>query len=87
MKKDDLMERFGDGMITALGNIKCKIVRQVAREMAGAINKVCPESREKSFAITKVEEALMWADTAIVRMSNRQHEGQENKNQEDKKND
>lgn len=86
MKKDDLMERFGDGVITSLGNIKRKLVRQVAREMASVINKVCPESREKSLAITKIEEAVMWADVSIVRMSNNQHAGQENKNTEDEKN-
>ena len=27
----------------------------------------CPESREKSLAMTKIEEAVMWANAAIAR--------------------
>lgn len=30
------------------------------------INDVCPDSREKSLAITKLEEASMWANKAIA---------------------
>ena len=35
--------------------------------MANLINKQCPDSREKSTAITKIEEAVMWANAAIAR--------------------
>jgi len=34
-----------------------------AREVFGS----CPESREKSLAMTKIEEAVMWANAAIAR--------------------
>ncbi len=35
--------------------------------LAQYINDVCPESREKSLAITKLEEVVMWANAAIAR--------------------
>ena len=34
--------------------------------MADEINDKCPDSREKSLAITKLEECLMWAVKSIV---------------------
>jgi hypothetical protein len=33
---------------------------------ANEINNKCPDSREKSLAITKLEECLMWAVKSIV---------------------
>lgn len=38
-----------------------------ARELAELIEACCPDSREKSLAHTKVEEATMWANAAIAR--------------------
>lgn len=35
--------------------------------LADIINDFCPESREKSLAITKLEETIMWANAAIAR--------------------
>ena len=35
--------------------------------LAEMINELCPESREKSLAITKLEEAVMWANASIAR--------------------
>jgi hypothetical protein len=42
-------------------------LRDVGKAMALEINRHCPDSREKSLAITKVEEAVMWANAAIAR--------------------
>jgi hypothetical protein len=42
-------------------------LREMARELAYRINQVCPDSREKSFAMTKLEEAVMWANASIAR--------------------
>lgn len=42
-------------------------VRQVCRRAADHINEVCPEGREKSLAITKLEEAMMWGNAALAR--------------------
>ena len=37
-----------------------------ARRFALLIDDLCPDSREKSLAITKLEESLMWADKSIA---------------------
>lgn len=35
--------------------------------MAIQIIRLCPESREKSLALTKLEESVMWANASIAR--------------------
>ena len=42
-------------------------IRSDALEMARNINQLCPDSREKSLAITKLEEVVFWANAAIAR--------------------
>ena len=42
-------------------------IRDVAKALALTIDEYCPNSREKSLAITKVEEAVMWANASIAR--------------------
>lgn len=42
-------------------------IRHVARDFAQCINDLCPEGREKSLAVTKLEEAVMWANASIAR--------------------
>jgi hypothetical protein len=39
------------------------------REVADLINDLCPDSREKSLAITKLDECRFFANGAIVRRS------------------
>lgn len=41
-------------------------LRDKAKELAYNIYCECPESREKSLAITKLEECIMWANKAIA---------------------
>jgi len=43
------------------------VIRTTAKSLACAIDATCPDSREKSLAITKLEEAMMWANAAIAR--------------------
>lgn len=38
-------------------------------EVASLINQLCPDSREKSLAITKLDECRFFANAAIVRRS------------------
>jgi len=42
-------------------------IRDAAHELAKIIDVRCPECREKSLAITKIEEATMWANAGIAR--------------------
>jgi hypothetical protein len=39
----------------------------MAKMMATIIENTCPESREKSLAITNLEQAVMWANASIAR--------------------
>lgn len=42
-------------------------MRQTAKGLARLIVELCPESRERSTALTKLEESVMWANAAIAR--------------------
>lgn len=42
-------------------------IRFKAKMLAAFINEKCPDSREKSIAMTKLEEAVMWANASIAR--------------------
>lgn len=52
--KGDQAERYGK-------------IREKARELAELMEESCPNSREKSLASTKLEEAVMWANASIAR--------------------
>ena len=42
-------------------------IRAMAKDLAMLIATACPESREKSLAITKLEESVFWSNAAIAR--------------------
>jgi hypothetical protein len=42
-------------------------VRATLKEAAEFLDAVCPDSREKSLAFTKLEEAMFWANASIAR--------------------
>lgn len=42
-------------------------LRSEAKELAQLINDLCPDTRERSLAFTKLEEAIMWANASIAR--------------------
>ena len=46
---------------------KYTTLREKAKELAYLIEELCPNSREKSVAITNLETAVMWANTSIAR--------------------
>jgi len=46
---------------------KYEKLRESGKELAYLITNLCPDSREKSLAMTKLEEAVMWANAAIAR--------------------
>lgn len=41
-------------------------IRADAKVLAYTIQDCCPESREKSLAITNIQQAVMWANAAIA---------------------
>lgn len=41
-------------------------LRSKAKEMATLMNEVCPESREKSLALTNLQQSIMWANASIA---------------------
>lgn len=42
-------------------------IRDMAHDYANYIQCVCPESRELSLALTKIEESVMWANASVAR--------------------
>lgn len=42
-------------------------VRQACRRLADELNERLPEGREKALVITKLEEAMFWANAALAR--------------------
>lgn len=44
-----------------------EVIRSEARGLAETIVGMCPQSREQSLAITKLEECVMWANASIAR--------------------
>ena len=42
-------------------------IRDKAKELAYLIDELVPDSREKSLAMTKLEECSMWANAGIAR--------------------
>lgn len=43
-----------------------QLIRDTARLLAATINAACPESREKSLALTNLQQAVMWANASIA---------------------
>lgn len=46
---------------------KFHVIRNDAKELAEMINTIVPDCREKSLAMTKLEEVVMWANAAVAR--------------------
>ncbi|GEM04085.1 hypothetical protein HMI01_10730 [Halolactibacillus miurensis] len=46
---------------------KYTAIREKAKELAYLIDEQCPNSREKSLAITNLEQSVMWANASIAR--------------------
>lgn len=46
---------------------KYEALRAKAKELAYLIDELCPDSREKSLALTQLEDCSMWANASIAR--------------------
>ncbi|MEV5707283.1 hypothetical protein [Actinoallomurus sp. NPDC052274] len=67
MQGSDIDNRFTYHPPRAGQPAKFEQLRAAARDLAHLINTVCPESREKSLAVTNLEETVMWANASIAR--------------------
>jgi len=70
MRPTELVRRFKNHKLDEHRAKKCEQLRLSAHNLADMVNGLCPEGREKSIAITKIEEAVMWANKAISMSTN-----------------
>lgn len=67
LTRQDVERNFTYHRPTAGQPEKYERLRGEARRLALLIFDLCPESRERSIALTEVESAVMWANAAIAR--------------------
>lgn len=67
MDAKDLENRFTYHPPKADQALRYEMIRDRAHNLAAFINEKCPDSREKSLAVTHLEDAVMWANAAIAR--------------------
>jgi len=67
MPIDDLERRFTYHPPKDGQPAKYETIRSRAKSLANEIDELAPDSREKSLAITHLEETVMWANAAIAR--------------------
>ncbi len=65
--RDDYAKRFTYHVPKRDQNERYVELRAQARELAELMLESCPPSRERSLAMTKLEEAVFWANAAIAR--------------------
>jgi hypothetical protein len=71
--KRDIENRFKHHPPTSGKTINAhEAVRTFCLDLANNINKLVPDSREKSLALTKLEEVMMWSNAGIARESEKQ---------------
>ena len=67
MKIEEIENNFTYHVLKEEQSEMCERIRYKAKMLAAFINEKCPDSREKSLALTKLEEAVMWANASIER--------------------
>lgn len=67
MDPKDLLNRFTYHTPKAGQPYVYEDLRNRALNFANLINSKCPDGREKSLAITKLEEVVFWANASIAR--------------------
>lgn len=65
--EETLRHRFSYHKPTGNKAVIHQEIRNGCLDLALLINTKCPDSREQSLAITKLEETMMWAMAAIAR--------------------
>lgn len=68
MQSDDIAHRFAFHAATTEEKRDAHTsVRQHCRDLADFLNERLPEGREKSLAVTKLEEVMFWGNAALAR--------------------
>lgn len=67
MSPEDLDNRFTYHAPKGTQVTRYALLREQGKYLAQHIDAQCPDSREKSLAITHLEEVIMWANAAIAR--------------------
>lgn len=67
MELEELASRFYPMPTSETKEQRLNVNRRKFAMIASQINCECPDSREKSLALTKLEEACMWAEKALQR--------------------
>lgn len=67
MQLGDIDNRFNYHAPDADRAAQHETIREELRQTAGVLNAILPEGREKSLAITKLEEAMFWANASLAR--------------------
>ena len=67
MANKELEHRFKYHAPDDMARARHETIRDFCGSLADDIDAMLPDCREKSLAITKVEEAMFWANAAIAR--------------------
>lgn len=70
---EDINRRFGYFAPDEARALDHTTVRTILANVAEQIDRLCPDGREKATAITKLEEAMYWANAALARPSHKKH--------------
>lgn len=63
----ELVNRFTHHPPDEAKKIQHEYIREAALKFARMVDGECPAGREQSLALTKIEEAMFWANAAIAR--------------------
>lgn len=66
-EREELADRFRYHAPSEDGKAKHALLSVVMTDAADTVTACCPNGREKSLALTKLEEAKMWASAAVAR--------------------
>jgi hypothetical protein len=64
---DEISDRFHYHKPSEQGTARHQRLSSSFVQIADVVNAACPEGREKSLALTKLEEAKFWASAAVAR--------------------
>ena len=67
INEKDLKNRFTYHAPSITQQQKYEDIRKNTLWLSNLLNTHCPDSREKSLALTKLEECVMWANASIAR--------------------